>query len=393
MHCGQEISTSKSDHPRSWDIFCKVVDNYGDIGVCWRLARQLAAEHGLMVRLWVDDLACFGKICPEICQDQATQAIQGIEIISWASTNPAATPADVVIEAFGCGLPASYVADMETNPGGHVWVNLEYLSAENWIDGCHGLPSPQTASRLIKYFFFPGFSPSSGGLICEKDLDERRREFLTNAAQVGAFWQSLGLPVPAEREIRVTLFCYEHNAATALFKAWSEVDYPVFCIVPEGIAAKQISDFFRQDGGGPGNLYTKGSLTVCVLHFLDQNDYDRLLWTSDFNLVRGEDSFVRAQWAARPMIWQIYPQDENAHIPKLEAFLTRYCRDLPEQAAAALISFAKGWNVVDGEATNWSELMRWETELKIYAAEWANTLMKKEDLATNLVHFCNNKLK
>lgn len=393
MHCGQEISTSKSDRPRSWDIFCKVVDNYGDIGICWRLARQLAAEHGLMVRLWVDDLASFGKICPEIRQDQATQAIQGIEIISWASTGLAAAPADVVIEAFGCGLPASYVADMETNPSGHVWVNLEYLSAENWIDGCHGLPSPQTASRLIKYFFFPGFSPSSGGLICENGLQKRRREFLANAEQVGAFWQSLGLPVPVEREMRVTLFCYEHNSATALFKAWSEVDYPVFCIVPEGIAAKQISDFFQQDCGGPGNLYTKGSLKVCVLHFLDQNDYDRLLWASDFNLVRGEDSFVRAQWAARPMIWQIYPQDEKAHIPKLEAFLIRYCRDLPEQAAATLIPFVKGWNLVDGEAMNWTELMSWGTELKIHAGEWANTLMKKEDLATNLVHFCNNKLK
>jgi hypothetical protein len=21
-----------------WDIFCRVIDNFGDIGVCWRLA-------------------------------------------------------------------------------------------------------------------------------------------------------------------------------------------------------------------------------------------------------------------------------------------------------------------------------------------------------------------
>ena len=46
----------------SWDIFCTVVDNYGDIGVCWRLARQLAAEHGFAVRLWVDDLASFARL-------------------------------------------------------------------------------------------------------------------------------------------------------------------------------------------------------------------------------------------------------------------------------------------------------------------------------------------
>ena len=42
---------------RTWDIFCSVVDNFGDIGVCWRLARRLSAGLGQQVRLWVDDLA------------------------------------------------------------------------------------------------------------------------------------------------------------------------------------------------------------------------------------------------------------------------------------------------------------------------------------------------
>ncbi|MEO7887531.1 MAG: elongation factor P maturation arginine rhamnosyltransferase EarP, partial [Polaromonas sp.] len=37
-----------------WDIFCKVIDNFGDIGVCWRLAADLASR-GHKVRLWVDD--------------------------------------------------------------------------------------------------------------------------------------------------------------------------------------------------------------------------------------------------------------------------------------------------------------------------------------------------
>ncbi|HET9045379.1 MAG TPA: elongation factor P maturation arginine rhamnosyltransferase EarP, partial [Casimicrobiaceae bacterium] len=39
-----------------WDVFCKVVDNFGDAGVCWRLARQLVAEHDLAVTLWIDVL-------------------------------------------------------------------------------------------------------------------------------------------------------------------------------------------------------------------------------------------------------------------------------------------------------------------------------------------------
>ena len=30
--------------PLLWDIFCQVIDNHGDVGVCWRLARELAAR-------------------------------------------------------------------------------------------------------------------------------------------------------------------------------------------------------------------------------------------------------------------------------------------------------------------------------------------------------------
>ena len=43
----------------AWDIFCTVIDNYGDIGICWRLARQLRVDDGQRVRLWVDDLTSF----------------------------------------------------------------------------------------------------------------------------------------------------------------------------------------------------------------------------------------------------------------------------------------------------------------------------------------------
>lgn len=393
MRYGQEISTSDRQPSRSWDIFCNVVDNYGDIGVCWRLARQLATEHRLRVRLWVDDLKSFARICPEIDPGLPQQESWGVDVRRWVPEGFTAVPAEVVIEAFGCGLPPDYVAALEPNPNRHVWINLEYLSAENWIDGCHGLPSPQTASRLTRHFYFPGFSEASGGLLREKDLQRQRREFREDPGQVGAFWQQLGLPPPAFQEIRISLFCYPRNAAAALFAAWSQADCPILCLVPEGVAVQQISAFFGQDCGGTGNLYEKGSLKVCVFRFLDQNNYDRLLWACDFNLVRGEDSFVRAQWAELPMIWQIYPQEENAHIIKLEAFLTRYCSGLAPEAAAVLGAFARQCNLRDSEEINWSELRRVWPQLQKNAVEWANTLMKKEDLATNLVHFCDNKLK
>ncbi|MDD5329094.1 MAG: elongation factor P maturation arginine rhamnosyltransferase EarP [Sulfuricella sp.] len=376
----------------TWDIFCTVVDNYGDIGVCWRLARQLAAEHGLTVRLWADDLPSFHRICPEADPRLPIQTLRSVEIRQWSEANLSVVPADVVIEAFACDMPETYLATMATSGRKHAWVNLEYLSAETWIDSHHGLPSPHPRLPLIKYFFFPGFSEDSGGLLAETGLAGRRLRFQAQPALREAFWRSLDMPAPGAEELRISLFCYADNAAQALFSFWSEGTMPVLCVVPEGVAAAQISEFFRRPYSGAGNHFGKKNLIVRVLPFLEQDAYDRLLWACDFNFVRGEDSFLRAQWAARPMVWQIYPQREEAHRPKLRAFLSRYCADLAPAAAADLDAFTDSWNRGGAVRPDWDGLWRHRPVLDQHAREWANTLMKKEDLATKLVNFCNNKL-
>ena len=151
--------------PFDWDIFCCVVDNFGDIGVTWRLARQLKREgniaaHGdeVQVRLWVDDLASFARIAPGLQPALAQQQLDGVSICHWPAQDfPATDAADVVIEAFGCPLPDSYLAAMVGRARKPVWINLEYLSAEDWVAGCHGLASPHPQLPLTKHFFFPGF--------------------------------------------------------------------------------------------------------------------------------------------------------------------------------------------------------------------------------------------
>src|SRR5674476_149292 len=119
------------------DIFCNVIDNYGDIGVCWRLARQLASEHGLAVRLWVDDLGSLVKLCPEADATLDSQRCRGVEVGLWSKNFPGVQPADLVIEAFACKLPDSYIEAMAVQAQQPAWVNLEYLSAEDWVGGCH----------------------------------------------------------------------------------------------------------------------------------------------------------------------------------------------------------------------------------------------------------------
>lgn len=392
MHSGPETSISDNTHPK-WDIFSAVVDNYGDIGVCWRLARQLVTEHLLGVRLWTDNLASFQKICPELDARLPVQQCRGVEIRQWKDPFLDVGPADAVIEAFGCKLPPTYVEAMAGSGRQHAWINLEYLSAEEWVDSHHGLRSPHPRLPLVKHFFFPGFTSRTGGLLVEKGLADRRRNFQSNEQLKDAFWQEIGLPAPEKRETRISIFCYENESVSKLFAALAEADAATVCVIPEGVATKQIAHFFGQPNPVPGNIFKKGGLKVCVIPFLEQDSYDKLLWACDFNFVRGEDSFVRAQLAAQPMAWQIYPQELGAHWPKLNAFLDRYCAGLSPQAAAVMHEFTEKWNrgTVGGEDRE--RLTAHRTELEKHASAWAGKLEKEEDLATNLVKFCNSKLK
>src|SRR5687768_15970895 len=177
---------------RRWDIFCRVIDNFGDIGVCWRLARQLAYEYDQIVRLWVDDLVSFSCIAQAIDPNIQCQIMQGVEICHWQQVFAKIEPAEVVIEAFACELPDVYVAALLQQKKRPVWINLEYLSAEPWVTEYHGLPSPHPRFPLTKTCFFPGFVQGTGGLLREKDLLAQRDAFNTPAEH--AFSQRKGLP-------------------------------------------------------------------------------------------------------------------------------------------------------------------------------------------------------
>ncbi len=335
------------------DIFCAVVDNYGDIGVCWRLARQLAHEYGVAVRLWVDDLASFSKLCPEVDASLAQQPCREVEIRHWNAPFPEVEPAHLVIEAFACKLPENYVAAMAVQEPKPVWINLEYLSAEDWVEGCHKLPSPHPSLPLVKYFFFPGFTPKTGGLLLESDLLARRDAFQNDVLQQQAFWTSIGLDIPAADTLKVSLFSYENPALHELFDTWTRGTQAVLCLVPEGLILPQVEQYFgdmsfdklRTNGT---EMWRRGNLEVRVLPFVGQERYDELLWACDINFVRGEDSCVRAQWAGHPFIWHIYPQHDGVHLHKLRAFMQRYCAELPPDAAQVLHGLWEVWNGGDG---------------------------------------------
>ncbi|MBK6630752.1 MAG: elongation factor P maturation arginine rhamnosyltransferase EarP [Betaproteobacteria bacterium] len=378
--------------PKFWDVFCKVVDNYGDIGVCWRLARQLASEHGLRVRLIVDDLSAFRRICNDIDATQAVQTCRGVEVRHWVEPFPDIEPAQVVVEAFACELPEPYVQAMAAQAVKPCWINLEYLSAEGWVDECHGMASPSPRLPLIKHFFFPGFAPKTGGVPMERDLPERRLAFQQDAGAQAAFWQELGLAPPSATESRISLFCYPDSRVEALFALWREQIAPVTCLVPEGIAGEAIAAFFGQAASAAGGLLKQGNLEVRILPFMEQDFYDRLLWACDCNFVRGEDSFVRAQWALKPLVWQPYPQTQEAHLSKLEAFLRIYCRELPAETAEAVSAFWKAWSRGEALGVAWPVFWKQRAILARHAEAWATALREKGDMATRLAEFCPDTL-
>lgn len=392
----------------SWDLFCRVVDNYGDIGVCWRLARQLAQEHGHTVRLWVDDLRAFEKLCPAVDAAADAQRVSGVDIRHWGDDAAVAallaadaqpTLHDVVVEAFACACPEpvlAQMAELAAHGAAPIWVNLEYLSAENWVAEYHAMQSPHLRLPLVKHFFFPGFARSTGGVLRESHLGAQRATFEASPAAHQALWHRLGVDDLIREHpdaLRVSLFAYANDALPALVAQWEASPQPILCLVPEGLAATQIAALLGDAGAAKtGARWLRGNLTVAVVPFVQQEHYDPLLWACDINFVRGEDSFVRAQWALRPFVWHIYPQSDDVHLTKLDAFLARYTAALPQAEADAFIAFWHAWNGAPA-SLNWADFVAAAPSVRTRAITWEQSLMQLGDLAANLVAFCEKQVK
>jgi len=332
-----------------WDIFCRVIDNHGDLGVCWRLARDLAAR-GERARLWIDDATALAWMAP--------LRPNGIEICAWPAGEVDVQPGDVVIEAFGCDLPPAFVALMADRQPVPRWVNLEYLSAEDYVERSHGLASPQFSGPgegLTKHFFYPGFTPRTGGLLREPGLLDRVATFDGPAWLAERGWAAR----PGERV--VSLFAYANLALPTLLESLAH--QPTLLLACPGPLQAQIAD-------GP-------NLRTVALPYLHQADYDRLLWACDLNFIRGEDSFVRAQWAGKPFVWQIYPQDDDAHHAKLEAFMAR--ANLPDTWRAVW----RGWNGLEALPAPLAGL----DQATSHAVAWRAQLAAQPDLLSQLLGF------
>ncbi len=339
-----------------WDVFCRVIDNYGDLGVCWRLAADLGAR-GEQVRLWVDDPSALAWMAPA--------GAAGVTLVRWRASTPIPAPGEVVVEAFGCDPPAAFVARMAAAQPPPVWINLEYLSAEDWVQRSHGLPSPQAGgpgAGLLKWFYFPGFD--AGGLLREPALAAAQRDF-----DAAAWLQARGwAPRPGER--CASLFCYDDAPLPALLPLLAA--QPTLLLLTPGPAQRLVRA-----------AALLGSVRCIELPWLEQPQFDRLLWACALNFVRGEDSLVRAIWAGRPFVWQPYPQADDARRAKLDAFLARYLGDAPPPLQAQLGALWRAWAGAGPPPGALPDPAAWREHAQRFAqARWC-----EPDLVTRLLAF------
>ena len=359
----------------TWDVFCQVIDNFGDIGVCWRLAADLGAR-GHAVRLWTDDASALAWMAPD--------GAPGVQVLPWPVHVPAGGPGDVVVEAFGCEIPPAFQSAMAAGHHGNrrppLWVNLEYLSAEAYVERSHRLSSmlfSGPGAGCTRWFFYPGFTPGTGGLLREPALPARHSTFDRDA------WRARHGVAPGD--CALSLFCYEPPALPELLMQLSERPATHLLVTP-GRAAAAVQAWQEKTDKQPQRPSDRRQqLSISYLPSRSQLAFDELLWACDVNFVRGEDSLARGLWAGQPLVWHIYPQDDNAHHAKLEAFLDWL------HAPASLRRFHARWNGLESSGSlpplDAATLKEWRDCVR--AAR--ERLLGQEDLLTQLLGFVAEK--
>ena len=391
-----ETMLSDESMAEAW-VFVRVIDNYGDAGVGWRLSCLLAEYLHMHVRLWIDDTDALNKLvpAPEKQARITIEAWQG-DAMMQQQLSAAADPV-LVIETFGCELPPQVLERMgQCRP---LWLNWEYLTAEDWAVGLHAMSSLQP-NGLEKYFWFMGIDADSGGLLREPDYLAEREKFRQQPKLQQAFRQEYGLPLQHTGQLWL-VFAYTSGQWAQWMAMWQQADTPVTLWLAGGQvieslrAAKLIAPEELQQ---EGDICELGNVTLVRIPFVPQAAFDRLLWLADAAIVRGEDSLVRALWAGLPFFWHIYRQDDDVHLQKLHSFWFKAMQGWPaelRQAFTVLSDDLNGAGAVSSlkREQAWQYLCaHWQSWVKS-AAAWSEMLHGQDNALEKLARFSHLPLK
>lgn len=305
----------------SIDIFCEIIDNYGDIGVVYRISKELKKLfRDAKIRIVLNRLAEFKAINKEV-KDLEYQEVNGLICVTknYVENNmDSFGVADLFIEAFGCEVPEEYVNLAKKKS--KLWINLEYLSGEKWIEDFHLQESLIGSDTLKKIFYMPGFSKKSGGVIIDSGFLERIQKGMEQREAI----LSHHFPnFDFKNKFIGTIFSYEKNFDN-LLKTLENKENTVLILMGEK-TQESFEKILRKKGiENFGNWIKYGKIDIMRADFLSQEEYEEIISAVDFNFTRGEDSFVRSILLGKPFMWHIYLQEDKAHMDKINAFVDRF---------------------------------------------------------------------
>ncbi len=328
--------------------------------------------------------------------------LAGVEVLDWQHAPRGGDLPLVVIAAFQCRLPDE-LGERLTRPGfaqQPLWINLDYLSAEAWIDDAHGRPSHKSAGGT-EWFYMPGFTIASGGLIRERYVaPSLPAPDPAAAAAKGSIVSAVSdLPtVPALRReaLKISLFCYSGQHLSELIEHWNApptsgaTTRPIDLLVTAGCDIADIRQHLHIDHGQAS--FDRGIVRLSFLPWLSQDAYDVLLAACDLNFVRGEDSWIRAIWAGKPFVWRPYPQDDGADRGKLDAFLQLCAPDFDNECQAAIGQLMHAWRENTDVDQAWPRWFARYPSIATGFRRFSQRISAQQDLARRLVEFIERRL-
>ena len=365
-------------------VLCKVVDNFGDIGVVWRLCCQLSNQikkenFTSKINLIVDDLVSFNKICNSVDANKSFQIVDNINIFNWNdeklcydefSKNDGEN-LSVILEVFQCGRPLwmeKILFEEKLNRTVQI-IMIDYLTAEKYAEDFHCLQSLTRSSKVQKVNFMPGFTNKTGGLIIDSE------------------WEQL-----CDYKNNKTLLCFTYDRNwDALANACKKSNYIEKVLIAPGKGFDSLKKSFYS------GFIKDSNLKIEELSFMNQNEWDKMLKNCGFLFIRGEESMSRACLSGIPFVWHAYPQSDEYQLIKVRALLERMsvhfkCEDFKIiEKVWILINSAE--SEVEQEEFEKAILDFFDNAEKLVYGfrEFALDLRKNGDLCSNLMTFIKNK--
>lgn len=354
-------------------IICRVIDNLGDAGFCTRLALQLN-RLGYSVDLICDK--------PHLVQRlDSMNELSGIRLLdvdcfefdSHRHTEQT-LESTVILEPFGTSSEQTGSGELNNKIKSRYpdrpWLVIDYLSAETWTKSFHLSKSTCPRTGHLSTYFYPGFEVGTGGVIYS-DLPPIDQLPQPELQVENEFNQIFVFSYP-QSPLKTLELCLTANQALTI--AGDEA-------TPTGVKTRRTG-------------------------FCRLTEFDKLLQNFDFLFVRGEDSFVRAQLAAKPFVWNIYPTEDGAHAEKLLAFFKIYKQGLNPNAANALLTLWWIWNNLDNTKTDrpvelihttrdlaraWADVQTVSSELRAHALQWKSRLLKGPELVREILTWASRQ--